>query len=204
MDKEVKIQEIIAETVLLFQRYGIKSMSMDELSRQLGISKKTLYQHFTDKNELVEKAIMHMMEQRDCAMQQINQQQLNAIEEMFEVFHLAGEIIRNYNPTLDFDLQKFYPQVYRKVRDFHRKHIYESTLNNLEKGKKEGLYRLDMNVEIIAKLFVMGIETLMRSDIISQEELYSETFFKETFKYHLFGIISPKGYQFIQVKYENF
>ena len=65
MDREYKVQEIIVETVQLFQRYGIKSISMDELSRRLGISKKTLYQHFTDKNDLVEKAVMHMMEERN-------------------------------------------------------------------------------------------------------------------------------------------
>lgn len=204
MDREYKVQEIIIETVQLFQRYGIKSISMDELSRRLGISKKTLYQHFTDKNDLVEKAVMHMIEERDCAMKQINSQELNAIEEMFEVFNLAGEMIRNYNPTLDFDLQKFYPQVYRKIRDFHRQHMFDSTLRNLRKGKEEGLYRLDLNAEIIAKLFVMRIEMLMRSDFISQEEIFSEDFFKESFKYHLYGIISSKGYQFIQTKYVNF
>ncbi|MDP3446200.1 MAG: TetR/AcrR family transcriptional regulator, partial [Ignavibacteria bacterium] len=188
----------------LFNRYGIKSISMEELSRQLGISKKTLYQHFTDKNDLVEKTIFYTIEQKGCFIKRIYEQNLNAVEEMFAVFKYVNEMIRNHNPSLDFDLQRFYPQIFRKVREFHRTNVYETTLSNLIKGKEEGFYRADLNEDIIAKLHVMRIENLMHSDVVTHEELHSNQFFKELFKYHIYGIISPKGIQFIDTNYPEF
>jgi TetR/AcrR family transcriptional regulator, cholesterol catabolism regulator len=204
MDKEYKLNEIISEARQLFQRYGIKSITMEELSRQLGISKKTLYQHFTDKNDLVEKTLVSMMSEKECSMKEIYDKDLNAVEEVFEMFRLANETIRNHNPSLEFDLQKFYPQIFKRLRDFHRNNIYESTLNNLKKGKDEGYYRKDLNEEIIAKLFVIRIENLMHTDMLTSEDIHSDKFFKEVFKYHMYGIISPLGLQFIQSKYQEF
>lgn len=204
MDKEYKYNEIIQEARQLFQRYGIKSISMDELSRQLGISKKTLYLHFTDKNDLVEKTLLHMTNEKECAMKEMHNKDLNAVEELFEMFTYANEMIRNHNPSMEFDLQKFYPQIFKRLRDFHRNNMYEATIKNLLKGKKEGYYRNDLNEEIISKLFVLRIENLMHSDMVTLEEIHSDKFFKEVFKYHMFGIISPLGLQFIQSKYQEF
>ncbi|MDP2236860.1 MAG: TetR/AcrR family transcriptional regulator [Bacteroidales bacterium] len=204
MDKEYKYNEIIQEARQLFQRYGIKSISMDELSRQLGISKKTLYLHFTDKNDLVEKTLLHMTNEKECAMKEMHNKDLNAVEELFEMFSYANEMIRNHNPSMEFDLQKFYPHIFKRLRDFHRNNMYEATLKNLLKGKNEGYYRNDLNEEIISKLFVLRIENLMHSDMVTLEEIHSDKFFKEVFKYHMFGIISPQGLQFIQSKYQEF
>lgn len=204
MDKEYKLNEIISEARQLFQRYGIKSITMEELSRQLGISKKTLYQHFTDKNDLVEKTLLHMMSEKECTMKELFEKDMNAVEEVFEMFRLANEMVRTHNPSLEFDLQKFYPQIFKRLREFHRNNIYESTLNNLKKGKEEGYYRNDLNEEIIAKLFVIRIENLMHTDMLTSEDIHSDKFFKEVFKYHMYGILSSTGLQFIHSKYHDY
>lgn len=204
MNKEYKLHEIIVEAGQLFQRYGIKSISMEELSRQLGISKKTLYQFFEDKNDLVEKVLFHLMNEHGCLLENLQEQKRNAIEEMFEMYRYASEMIRNYNPALEFDLQKFYPSVFKKLREFHRNNIYNLTIQNLNKGITEGFYRSDLQADTIAKLFLIRTENMMHSDLVTPDEIHSDQFFKEIFKYHLFGILSKKGLTYVQKNHPEF
>jgi len=201
---ELKTSEIIQEATQLFQRYGIKSISMEELARQMGISKKTLYQHFTDKTELVDKAVAQMVEKNRCNFKNLYNEGLNALEEMFRVYNIANEMIKEHNPGFEFDLKRFYPSIYKKVRDLHRSSMYQSTLSNLEKGKSDGFYRLNFDSQVIAKLHVLRIENLMHTDIIPSEEIHSDHFFKEVFKYHLYGVISQKGHEYINQHYPEF
>lgn len=198
-----KEKGIITQAAEIFSRYGIKSITMDELARQIGISKKTLYQYFTDKNDLVEKSLDAITAQNQCLMNNIDKS-LNAIEEMVEVYRYVNELIRSHNPVLDFDLQRYYPQIFKKIRETHRAHTYTMLLENLKKGKAEAYYRADIDDEILAKLSLLRIEYFMHSDLITAEELHSNKFFTEVFKYHLFGIISKKGWQYIQNNHPEF
>jgi AcrR family transcriptional regulator len=204
MNNDNRTNEIIVQALGVFQRYGIKSVSMDDLARHMGMSKKTLYQHFSDKTQLVEDALNHLLESDYCSMKSIEQQNLNAIDEMFALYRHASTTVRNHNPVLEFDLQRHFPQIYKKLRDRTRTQMHEIMLSNLTKGKTEGLYRNNLNENIIAKLFVLRMENLMHTDLVSAEELFSEAFFIETYRYHLFGILSEAGLQFIKTNYPDF
>jgi len=204
MAMDEKEKEILQQVSEIFGRYGIKSVTMDELARQLGISKKTLYQYFTDKNELVEKTVELMIERNDCGIRNILQKEMSAVEEMFEVYRYVSDVVRNHNQSLEFDLQRYYPHAYRNMRDVHRDKTLSAIQSNLKKGQAEGLYRKDFNVEIIAKLNLLRMEYFMHTDLISLEDLYSNDFFHEVFKYHIYGIISQKGLAFIQENYPEF
>jgi len=204
MNHENRTSEIIAHALGVFQRFGIKSVSMDDLSRHMGMSKKTLYQHFDDKNQLVEVSLNHLVESDYCSMKNIEEQQLNAIDQMFALYKHVSTTVRNHNPVLEFDLQRYYPQIYKKLRERTRSQMHQIMLSNLSKGKAEGLYRSNLNENIIAKLFVLRMENLMHTDLVSAEELYSEAFFIETYRYHLFGILSEAGLQFIKQNYPDF
>ena len=204
MNSEHRTNEIIVQALGVFQRYGIKSVSMDDLARHMGMSKKTLYQHFSDKTQLVEEALNHLMESDYCSMKNIEQQSLNAIDEMFALYRHASTTVRSHNPVLEFDLQRYFPQIHKKLRDRNRTQMHEIMLRNLTKGKAEGLYRSNLSENIIAKLFVLRMENLMHTDLVSAEEIYSEAFFIETYRYHLFGILSEAGLQFIKNNYPDF
>jgi AcrR family transcriptional regulator len=197
-------KDIIAAAAELFLRYGIKSITMDEIARQMGISKKTLYRHFKDKKDLVEKTLHEIVCLNKATINEIMGKGKNAIEEVFEMYNHANEIVRDYNPTLEFDLQRQYPKVFRQVREMHRNQIFEAILQNLRKGKKEGLYRKDIDTDIISKLYVMRMENMMHHDFITPEELHSKKFFKEVFKYHLFAIMSADGLEFVKISYPEF
>lgn len=204
MNNDNRTNEIIVQALGVFQRFGIKSVSMDDLARHMGMSKKTLYLHFSDKTQLVEDALNHLLESDYCSMKSIEQLNLNAIDEMFSLYRHASTTVRNHNPVLEFDLQRYFPQIYKKLRDRTRTQMHEILLNNLIKGKLEGLYRNNLNENIIAKLFVLRMENLMHTDLVSAEELFSEAFFIESYRYHLFGILSEAGLQFIKTNYPDF
>jgi AcrR family transcriptional regulator len=199
-----QIEDIITSAAKLFHKYGIRSITMDEVSRQLGISKKTLYSHIKDKDELVEKTMEFMFDSRQCGLRSLVNDSLNAIEELIATFNHVKAMMTDYNPAVEFDLQRYYPRIYERMRDKKREHMYDTVLNNLLKGKNAGLYRKDINADAIAKLHIMRMEHLMKSEIISDEELYSGDFFREVFKYHLYGIISPAGLDYIKQNYPEF
>jgi AcrR family transcriptional regulator len=204
MNHETRTTEIIVRALEVFLRLGIKSVSMDDLSSHLGMSKKTLYQHFEDKNQLIEASLNHLVESDYCLLKNIEEQNLNAIDEMFALYRHASANVRKHNPVLEFDLQRHYPMIYKKLRDRTRAQMHRIMINNLIKGKAEGLYRSNLNENIIAKLFLLNMENLMSTDLVSTEELYSEAFFIETYRYHLLGILSETGLQFIKQNYPDF
>lgn len=185
--------QIIQQVKGLYQRYGIKSVTMDDVAGHLGISKKTLYENFRDKQDLVEHVLI-VEHERTCDFKSaILSRSLNAIEEMFELYKLFNNILKEYNPSMVYDIRKYYPALFARVREIRRQSLLESVMANLEKGKQEGLYRRELNVEIIAKLHIFRIESHMDNDLFTQEELTSFTMFHEIFVYHIQGILSEKG-----------
>jgi AcrR family transcriptional regulator len=194
-------QEIIMAAMKLFMRFGIKSITMDELARQMGVSKKTIYLYFKDKNDLVDRSLQALFDEQNCGIKQILQRGLNAIQEIFEFYNHVNLMIRDYNPALEFDLQRLFPKIFERLRTAQRKNIFEAVEKNLTKGKKEGLYRKDLDASIIAKLHVMRLENMMHSDLVTPEEMHSKKFFNEVFKYHLHGIVSAEGLEYVKNNY---
>lgn len=181
-------------------KYGIKSITMDDVARELGISKKTLYQYITDKTDLVKKVVDLEIEEKAVDFSKMNCPGLNAIEEIFEVHKMVRQMLKDYNPSTEYDLRKYYPDLYNQVVKVRRERIYNNTVANLEKGKAEGLYRKELNNEIIAKLQLSRIETAFDDKVFTQEELLSPKLFLEIFVYHIRGIANEKGLQVLEKK----
>jgi TetR/AcrR family transcriptional regulator, cholesterol catabolism regulator len=201
---EDKVQRIIEQVRKLYQRYGIKSVTMDDVARQLCISKKTLYEHFTDKEDLVRRVMLMEHEHWSVFFQDIEKKELNAVEEVLDMYKLIHTIYKDFNPSMEYDVRKYYPDLYNKVKEVRRKRMYESVYRNLNKGKKEGLYRKDLNSRIIAKLHVVRIESMFENELFSIEELTSFKVYHEIFFYHIYGILSPAGLTFFQNNFKKF
>ena len=177
----------------LYNKFGIKSVTMDDVSRELGISKKTLYQYVKDKAELVEKVVTLNTLQHRETIYNIVKENYNAIEELLAVNKYMNEMMKEQNPTLDYDLRKYYPELHSRLLRDSRQRMYDSIKQNLEKGQKEGLYRMDMDINIICRLHMTRLEYKYTSDSFTITELGSEKIMDEIFKYHLHGIASEKG-----------
>ncbi len=193
-----KTLHILEQVRRLYYRYGIKSVTMDDVAKHLCISKKTLYEHFTDKEDLVRNIVLMEHSNRDKFFREIKNKNLNAIEELFEVYKMINTTFRDYNSSMEYDIHKYYPALFSKVRDIRRKKMYDTMYNNMNKGKKEGLYRKDLNSKIIARLHVFKIENMYDNDIFTMEELVSFKVFNEVFVYHMQGIMNAKGRSFFE------
>jgi AcrR family transcriptional regulator len=198
MIDELKI--ILSKVRELYSKYGIKSITMDDVAREMGISKKTLYQYVTDKDDLVGKFIdneITFRQEQICKCFRIG---FDAVEELFEISVYMNKIMRNQNPATEYDLKKYYPQHYQKIVKARREGIYNYILQNLKKGKKEGLYREELSEEIIAKLYLLRTESIHLNDLFTVEEFTSEKLFIELLIYHVRGIATVKGVAVLEKK----
>lgn len=198
MKEEQKI--IFEKAFKLFQKYGIKSVTMDDVSKELGISKKTLYLHVKDKKELVQKIAELKITHAEKHNKEIQKGNLNAIDELLHVYKFLNVMLKDHNPSMMFDLRKYYPEIYERMQEARRNEIFNGIKNNLEKGRKEGFYRTDFDDEIISKLHVFRIENLVDSDLFTRADFESGKLFKELFTYHIRGIATNKGLTYFEKK----
>lgn len=195
-----ELKKILAKVRELYTKYGIKSITMDDVARELGISKKTLYQYVTDKNDLVGKFIDNEISVRQEEICKCFRIGYNAIEELFAISLFMNKLMRNINTVTDYDLKKYYPLHYHKAMTARREGIYNYILVNLKKGVNEGLYRQEMNKEIIAKLYLWRSENIHFDELFTMEEFTSQKLFIELLNYHVRGIATNKGIKILENK----
>lgn len=188
------IDKILEKTALLFKQYGIRSVTMDDISRELAVSKKTLYNHVKDKKELVEK-VVEKYSQSSHFEACVKREKFNAVEEFFMTYKFLKEMFLNHNPNVEYDLKKYYPDIFRKYTEVRNKKMYKSFSENLKKGKEEGYYRENLNVDILSWWHVKRTE-FMQNHIQTASE--TENFGKleileEMINYHFQAIATEKG-----------
>ena len=198
-----KALHILEQVGRLYHRYGIKSVTMDDVAGHLGISKKTIYGFFRDKEDLLTQVLLFEHDRNCGFLTALENQKFNAIEELFEVYKMINAMFTNFNPSMEYDIRKYYPDLFLKIREIRRKRMFESVYNNLNQGKKEGLYRKELNSRIIAKLHVFRTESLFDTDMFTQEELSSFKMFHEIFVYHLQGVLSHAGRTFFENNFDK-
>jgi AcrR family transcriptional regulator len=193
-----ELDNILKKVSQLYRKFGIRSVTMDDVSRELGISKKTLYQYVRDKDELVHKVIEMEVAAHESKMTINCTFEQNAIEQLLEIARCISIMLKDYSPSSEYDLKKYYPDLYLKMRDLRRSHAFRFIDDNLKKGIAEGLYRNDVDPDIIAKLSVALIDSLVDGEIITIEEFLERKFFLEFLIYHMRGIANAKGLAFIE------
>lgn len=193
-----KIKNILAQVSSLYMKYGIKSVTMDDVSRELGMSKKTLYEFFKDKNALVREVMEYQMNMMGEAIHASRVEGANAIDELLTISRIVKNYLSSFNPSVNYDLQKYYLEIWQVIIEYKRQHVFTNVKNNLIKGIEEGLYRSDINPEIIARLYVSRIETTMDKHFDPYHEFNTAELFRELFFYHIRGIASKKGIEYLE------
>lgn len=177
----------------MFTRYGIRSITMDDISRELGISKKTLYHNFEDKNDLIKRVIDFDMMQSRKFLEEVYRTNLDAIEEIYFVNERIHQDRSHYSPTFFYDLKRYYPETYKRWLDEKRHNMFGLIVGNLKKGKAEGIYREDIHEQTIGKLYMARMEMLKNHEILDGLLTLSSDFMQEIFTYHLHGICNENG-----------
>ena len=186
----------------LFFRYGVKSVTMDDIASHLGMSKKTIYQFFKDKDELLSDFAKSFVGRNVGAFEQACGSAENAVDEIFCVMKHLRSMIQQMNPKLFFELQKYYPKAWQQFRDFREKHVAEMIQKNLGKGITEGLYRSEINIIILAKLRLEEIEMAINPNIFPMDKFDITQVQLTLFEHFLYGICTLKGHKLIN-KYKQ-
>lgn len=177
----------------MYMKFGIRSVTMDDVASEFGISKKTLYKYFTDKANLVAEVVDYFLTNPDLDLSSMNRQ--NAIDSTFTIRKHVAHILKFYNNNIEYELKRSYPDLYKKVHETKRKRIFENTLENLKQGMEQNLYRKDLDPYFIAKLQVGRIIYTLNPDygIFEEYEVSSLAFFDSMMNYHMHAICTPKG-----------
>lgn len=182
----------------LFMRYGFRSVTMDEIAGQLGISKKTLYQFFEDKDSLVEavmqKEFAYM--QSECKKQMAEAE--NAIDELFKDMDSIESVMDALNPQIIFDLEKFYPKTYDKFKKHKLNFWLEVIKKNLQRGVQEELFRDDFDIDIIARFRLESSFLVFNQDLFPFGKFNLLMVSNEIYYHYLHGICTAKGKKLIE------
>ena len=199
MDMKGRIQEKANE---LFRRYGIKSITMDEIATQLGASKKTLYQYFSDKDELVESVVSEIIQyaQNICDSNQASSR--DAVHELFAAIEFIQEIFTDMNPAMMYDLERYHPKAYRHFLNYKNRYLFDIIRTNLKRGIGEELYRPEINIDIVARFRLEGMMLAFNPDVFPTSKYTLAELHKELIDQFLFGVASLKGYKLI-IKYQQ-
>lgn len=170
---------------------------MDEIASQLGMSKKTLYQYVENKSDLVAKVLDFYLEGSNACMDEINGN-LNAIDLLMQVSRSVSREISASNPVMLFDLQKYYPALHHNFVQKKKEHVYMKILDNMLKGISEGIYRPEIDTELIAKLYVEKLFALHDPEFLEAMDFTSEKIFKVMFENHIRGIANARGLAYFE------
>jgi AcrR family transcriptional regulator len=186
----------------LFNRYGIRSVSMDDIAAQVGMSKKTLYQYVTDKEELVGavfNAIMEGNKGHCCDAQKVSN---NALDEVFLAFDRVQEMFANMNPAILFDMEKYHPETFKKFREYQTGFLYGMIKTNLERGVREGSYRDDIDVDTLTRYRIHSVMIAFNPEVFPNNRTQLVHIEQELLEHFLYGLATGKGDKIID-KYKK-
>lgn len=186
----------------LFNRYGIKSVTMDDISRSLGMSKKTIYQHFEDKNQLVLTLVQRTIEEHQTKYNEATKSARNAVEEIVRMMQFTSDTFSRANPNKFYDLQKYHPAGWQLFRQYKEEIVMNQVIANLEKGRKQGLYRTDFSIKILARLRLEEIEMAMHPQYYTDDRLSMHEVQVQLLDHYLHGICTLKGHKLLN-KYKQ-
>lgn len=195
-------ERILNKAHELFMLYGIRSVSMDEIAAHLGISKKTIYQFFADKDALVDGVIDIEMTNNTCDCEANKEKSDNAIHEIYLGDACVDDLLKVMNPSMIYDLEKYHNKSYTKIHQYKNKFLFEFVKDNLERGIAEGIYRDDINVEVIARFRLASVFLLFNTDQFPHGKHTLPQILTEISDNFLHGIASAKGLKLIQ-KYKQ-
>jgi TetR/AcrR family transcriptional regulator, cholesterol catabolism regulator len=183
---------ILQKADAMFLRYGLRSVTMDDIAKELGISKKTIYLYFADKDALIDKVTEYMLQEEKNKAEEIYKISKNPIEEIFLSTKMMKEMLQNINAVLFYDMQKYYPNSWQKYLDF-KMHFLEIIKRNLNEGISQKLYRADINVEILAKIRVEIVDMGFNMELFPASKFNILDIQLENIDHFLRGIVTPKG-----------
>ncbi len=186
-------EKILERATELFLNLGFKSVTMDDLANEMAISKKTIYTHFKNKNQLVKACTLHVFDSIAEGIDHICSLDKNPIEELYEIKRFVMHHLKQEKSSPQFQLQKYYPQIHLTLREKQFEMMLECVLENVREGIKLGIYRENLDPEFIARIYFSGVTSLKDQRLFPSKKYTSTQLMDDYLEYHLRGIVTPKG-----------
>ncbi len=188
-----KVDRILSESLRLFRKNGIRSITMDDIAKELGMSKKTIYLYFANKTELVEKVLNYMLTKESTVCLNEDEQAMNAIDILLAVSRNVSKQLKDLNPINAFELQKYYPVIFREFVIKKRDHVFEQVKRNFAQGISEGIYRNDLDIDLVARLYIQKLVDVHDPEFLESVNFGFEKVFQVMFDNHIRGIANAEG-----------
>lgn len=186
-------EELLENISELFLKYGLRSTSMDDICSHLKISKKTLYQFFSNKDDVVEQVMFHRRENHRARKDLEELKRHNVVEMMWLIKEHIISDLNSRMPANLFDLKKYHPEVYERINEGDGKFIHCLLTEMMEKGIKEGYFRKDINTEVQIYLFVKQMSFLGEPEMMSDLKYPVETIVSTIVENFIRSLITMKG-----------
>jgi len=183
--------KIVQNATEMFLDLGFKSVTMDDIATKIGISKKTIYTNFKNKEELVEACSIYIFEQINGIIKEIEKKQFNPIEETFKIKEVISHYLKGDKTSPEFQLKKYFPSIHKKLNNQKKEIINTCFKNNLRKGIEQGYFRPDINIDLIAKFYYLCVSAIKNDEIFVNDNVNDALLYY--LEYHIRAIASEKG-----------
>ncbi len=200
--EQEKKTKLLRDVVSIFMTYGIKSVTMDDVAKQLHISKKTLYQYVSDKNDLVLQCVQLECRHEECEIGKILAQNLNAIDENIAISRFVLGQIRDVHPSIFYDFEKYHPEALAMLNESRQGFTVNVIYNNITKGINEGYFRNDIHVEIATRLWLSRINAIFQPVLFPMKEFTLSEVYQQMFVQQIRGLATEKGLKYFENRIE--
>jgi len=196
-------ERIITEAFQMFMKFGIRSVTMDQISGHMGISKRTLYEIFREKNELLREGLVYFTNVRRAEAKQIIESSGNVIEAIYILTRNGEEMRKQINPMFFEDIRKYFPDIHHNLTNEGRKREYGFTLQLLKRGVGEGLFIEDLELDMVNTFIHQMMDIVMKEEVFPKDRYTNSDIFENIMMPYLSGISTEKGKKQIQKYFEK-
>lgn len=186
-------EKLLIEASKLYLKYGVKSVSMDDIAKLMGISKKTIYNFISNKKDFVHAVVKAYLTDEEKRYDSITDNSSNAIDEIISIARRVQETLKDIKPTLIYDLKKYHPDTWQLIEKGHYSYIENSVAKNLERGIEEGFFRENLRIDILPKFYVTLARLVADIDVFKDKNIKQVELYESVILYHLNGILNKKG-----------
>lgn len=186
-------EQILHTSTELFLNQGFKSITMDDIARELGMSKKTIYSHYSNKEAVVAASAHYLFDSICGGIDVICALKKNPIEELYDIKRYVLEHLKGERTSPMYQLQKYYPKIHQKMRQGQYDYMQTCVTDNIQRGIEQGVFIADINVQFVARIYFTGITGIKDESVFPQNDFPPSDLYDMYLEYHIRGIVTPKG-----------
>lgn len=198
-----RLVHIVTQSEKLFMQRGIRSITMDDIAAEVGMSKKTIYNFVIDKSDLLMKVMQHIIYQDKKFFTRVQKEFENPIDELFESSKYITERLNQLHPSIHFELMRYYPEVWKVYNDHKFNFSLKLVRDNLLKGIQSGYYRKNINPDVLARIYISRMDVCFDGELFPGNTFNFVEVYNEMLYYHIRGVASLKGNQYLVSKIES-